>query len=368
MSTNTRSQESEHIDIISTTSYHTNYEDSETDSTSLVHVEEDVPIHIQLVAKEICSCRNKQMRTIRSKGAILVLVITCMVNVSFNGALGNILHKFIREFLKVKEIGFVIAIGITFIRSIPQLAYPFAGWVADVKFGRFKVLLATLWLMFVGHAIILVSFSIYYYYHDLELMKYITYLVAFPVAFLSINIGLAAFQANVIPFGLDQMPDGSTEELCSFIHWYYGSRNIIAGLIPLMACFFDVNISTVIVSSCEISCITFALVLCYVLKHIFIIEPQSRNPFKLLYGVLKYSFENTRPRARSSFTYWEEGIPSRIDLGKSKYGGPFSNEEVEDVKTFIRTTGVLVASSIFIIGYHTLFVSFTTIIVVSGIP
>lgn len=358
MSSTRVSQESEGVEILSTVSYHTNYEDSSGEvNTSLVHVEENIPSHIQLVAKEVFSCRNIRLRVVKSKGAILVLVITCMVNISYNGALGNILGKFTREILKVEDIGYVTAIGITFIRSIPQLAYPFAGWIADVKFGRFKVLMASLWLMFVGYAIILANFSVKYYYHDLELVKYVTYFFLFPVAFLSINIGLAAFQANVIPFGLDQMPDGSTEELCSFIHWYYGSRNIIAGIVPLIACFIDdFNVSTVVVSSCEIVCITFALVLCYVLKHVFIIEPQCTNPFQLLYGVLKYAFENTRPRARSAFTYWEEGIPSRIDLGKSKYGGPFSNEEVEDVKTFMRTTCVLVAASVFMLGYHTLLV------------
>ena len=42
------------------------------------------------------------------------------------------------------------------------------------------------------------------------------------------------------------------------------------------------------------------------------------------------------PERRSAFTYWEQEIPSRIDLAKQKYGGPFTTEEVEDVKTFFR--------------------------------
>ena len=33
-------------------------------------------------------------------------------------------------------------------------------------------------------------------------------------------------------------------------------------------------------------------------------------------------------------TYWENHTPPRIDLGKHKYGGPFTYEQVEDVKTF----------------------------------
>ena len=34
-------------------------------------------------------------------------------------------------------------------------------------------------------------------------------------------------------------------------------------------------------------------------------------------------------------TYWEEDIPPRIDLGKLKYGGPFTTEEVEDTNDIL---------------------------------
>ena len=37
-----------------------------------------------------------------------------------------------------------------------------------------------------------------------------------------------------------------------------------------------------------------------------------------------------------SLTAWENDIPSRIDLSKHKYGGPFTNEQVEDVKTLLQ--------------------------------
>ena len=48
------------------------------------------------------------------------------------------------------------------------------------------------------------------------------------------------------------------------------------------------------------------------------------------------------PRNRSALTYWEESAPSRLDLGKDKYGGPFTEEEVEDVKTVLRFCPLLV--------------------------
>ena len=34
--------------------------------------------------------------------------------------------------------------------------------------------------------------------------------------------------------------------------------------------------------------------------------------------------------------YWENHTPSHIDLRKHKYGGPFTYEQVEDVKTLFR--------------------------------
>ena len=82
-------------------------------------------------------------------------------------------------------------------------------------------------------------------------------------------------------------------------------------------------------------------------KH-FYIERAGLNPFKNIYKVLKYSWNHKVPQLRSAFTYWEEDIPQRIDLGKNKYGGPFTNEEVEDTKTFLRIVPLLLCR----FGYH----------------
>ena len=48
------------------------------------------------------------------------------------------------------------------------------------------------------------------------------------------------------------------------------------------------------------------------------------------------------------FTYGE--VPSRLDLAKNRYGGPFTTEEVEDVKTFGRILLVLIS----LFGFHLL--------------
>ena len=61
-----------------------------------------------------------------------------------------------------------------------------------------------------------------------------------------------------------------------------------------------------------------------------------------------FVFKHKYPIKRSAFTFWENDIPSRIDLGKEKYGGPFTYEEVEDVKTMFRL--LLLMFSLF--GFH----------------
>ena len=45
--------------------------------------------------------------------------------------------------------------------------------------------------------------------------------------------------------------------------------------------------------------------------------------------------------------YCENEQPTRLDYGKSKYGGPFTTEQVEDVKTFWRILVVILALSSF---------------------
>ena len=80
----------------------------------------------------------------------------------------------------------------------------------------------------------------------------------------------------------------------------------------------------------------------------FYIQRAGLNPFKNIYRVFKYAWKHKVPERRSAFTYWEEDIPPRIDLGKDKYGGPFTTEEVEDTKTFLRILPLLLC----LFGYH----------------
>ena len=64
---------------------------------------------------------------------------------------------------------------------------------------------------------------------------------------------------------------------------------------------------------------------------------------------------NKYPRNHSALTYWEDEVPSHLDLGKEKYGGPFSEEQVEDVKTVLWLIPILLCVAGMTIAWETSF-------------
>ena len=84
----------------------------------------------------------------------------------------------------------------------------------------------------------------------------------------------------------------------------------------------------------------------------FLIEPGQYNPYKLVYRVTKFARQQKIPVRRSAFTYCEDEVPMGLDLGKEKYGGPFTTEQVEDVKAFYGILKVLFSFGVvFFLGF-----------------
>ena len=53
------------------------------------------------------------------------------------------------------------------------------------------------------------------------------------------------------------------------------------------------------------------------------------SPLKTAFRVLNYARKTKYPERRSALTYIDEEEPSRLDYGKHKFGGPFTEEEVK---------------------------------------
>ena len=74
----------------------------------------------------------------------------------------------------------------------------------------------------------------------------------------------------------------------------------------------------------------------------------------MIFNILNYARKNNYPRNRSSLTYWQNNYPSRLDLGKEKYGGPFREDEVEGVKTVLRLLPLLICVTGHAIAWDTI--------------
>ena len=270
----------------------------------------------RLLSACCCNVKHYQIRRVKNKGAVLVLAISYLVT--------SILYFLKNSAVVVTEhLVWLIPFGIT---------TAIAGWLTDAFIERYKVIRCSIWIMWLFMIAITVSAVVgqlnkIYHHHDKHIVQ--------TSLFCLISIGFGAFQSNIIQFGLDQLHDASTTEIKSFIVWYVNSL-IITGFIAEFNFLCLPTQNKLYLSLLLCVCLTLALLLMICFNKSFIKEPPPKYSFKLIYKIIKFAIVTKHPRCRSAFTYCEDELPSRIDFGKSKYGGPFTTEQVEDVKTLLR--------------------------------
>ena len=262
-------------------------------------------------------------------------------------------------------------IAIIVLLGLLYLSYPLLGYIADVCLTRYRTLKCSFIFLIVGCTITLILILIAISLSLTELIqenpvfntitKYITGFIV--IALVTTGVGL--FEANAIQFGLDQLLEAPTPKLIAFIHGYYWTHKVVQ-LVTAYLKFGLIVLNTKLQSISQFESHVFRAISSFLIaailglaavgnlmllhkskRHLYILRA-GLNPFKNIYKVLKYSWNHKVPQHRSAFTYWEEDIPRRIDLGKNKYGGPFTNEEVEDTKTFLRILSLLLC----LFGYH----------------
>ena len=258
-----------------------------------------------------------QRRKLKNKGAIVVIVWNYLVT-----SLVNYLINYASDYKPYY-------IACSFI-------LPFAGWLADVYLGRYRVIRWSMWIMWIASVLATVSSVVAQmvnrYQHLHTSILFVLLIIA--------SVGLGGYWANVIQFGLDQLQDASTTEITAFISWFMWTN--MSGANTLNYVYTCVKKEYHIFGQLYVcTCLSTALILLFLTKSLLAKEPVTQNPFKLVYRVIKFAVKNKYPRCRSAFTYCEDELPSRLDLGKHKYGGPFTTEQVEDVKTFLRLLTVV---------------------------
>ena len=243
--------------------------------------------------------------------------------------------------------------------------YPIAGYLADNKYGRYKTVVVSLWLL-VPSLILLIIYNSWtllakFYVCRTAFITIAVILVLISAILLAITS--VTFNANVIQLGVDQLYDFPAEDQSLFIHWFIWVLYLTVLLVQLSwnmtllpyTIFNEyANITDDYENISHTGRATFGLlvIVSFVLlvvslciahckKHWFLIEPSRVNPYKLVYKVTKFAWQHKVPVKRSAFTYCEDDIPSGLNLAKDKYGGPYTTEQVEDIKVFYGILKVL---------------------------
>ena len=276
-----------------------------------------------------CFKPRYRFRRVTNKGAILILIWSYCISSLYYYISYNALRVYSYPVFAMLQ----ISVG---------LMIPLAGWLADIRFGRYKMIRLSIGTMWIS-LLLLTASLIFLQSLDLYNLSKVLHLFLLPLA-----LGYGGFQANVIQFGVDQLHDASSMEIKTFIAWY--SWTVSSSITILSTAYLYVSEEyRLLVSLLMCLKLTLAVSLGILFHNVLIKEPVAQNPFKTVYGVIKYALKHKSPRLRSAFTYTgEEDFPSRIDFGKSKYGGPFTTEQVEDVKTLFRVILVFVVGCAFI--------------------
>ena len=221
---------------------------------------------------------------------------------------------------------------------ISAVSFPIVGYLSDVCLGRYKAIRYSLWILWLsliaGNVFLIVQ---QYAAVEAETTRWIAEcLIGGCLA-----VGMCGLMVNTMRFGIDQLTDASSCDICSYISWYTWIISLASNLAAVTQNCFCSPYNQVIGFFILPLLGTAVIVSDLCFNKWLVKEPAVRNPFKIIFQVLRYAMKNKYPHLRSAFTYWEDKPYSRIDLGKAKYGGPFTTEQVEDVKTFFRVLGII---------------------------
>ena len=127
-----------------------------------------------------------RMRKLKNKGALLVLVWSFMVMCAVNYLFNVLMEPHYDDSVT------------TSVATIIGVTLPIAGWLADIRFGRYKVIRFSIWTMWITSVlltIVYIVFSSIELSHSSLTHKALTISLALVLVF-----GVGAFQVTIIQF------------------------------------------------------------------------------------------------------------------------------------------------------------------------
>ena len=256
------------------------------------------------------------------KEALLVLIWTSFVTTTSYGSTKSLLGD-LRKVLQIQNVapyGTIALVTLNFL--------PLAGILADICVSRFNVSIGSIWIAWLGSILGGIGYTLKiggFKSGDTSVLYIFSLLLLIAATF--------SLLANSVLLFVDQLQDSSSDGMSFLIYLYYSI--IIAGMVLVAEQFPGVEPIFTLLPSSVCQSLFLCLHYCFT-NQWFKREPRSAQPYTTILGVVNFARKHKYPLRRSALTYWEEELPSRIDLAKTKYGGPYTNEQVEDVKTVLQ--------------------------------
>ena len=240
------------------------------------------------------------------------------------------------------------------ILALTLVSCPVFGYLADVHFGRYKMLTVfsiTLTAgMLIGEVYLILSLSGVIKGDNSDLAVPLISLSTFVITSISSTVA----KPSLLVFGIDQLKDACSDELSSFVLWWTWVEMLTKAIndaIVMLAAHVGGEdlVEKVLVPLYFSMAVGLWLFLFFNHRCLFPsyhMEPRSGGSYKQAFQVLKFAITHKYPLNRSAWTYCEDERISRIDLGKSRYGGPFSTEQVEDVKVTLWILVIIAVSCV----------------------
>ena len=185
---------------------------------------------------------------LRSKAALLILIWNLIIVASLNTFFDPSFYIYsinnVPRLEGIRSQSFIFMPILYGGSAFLFLFYPLAGCMAETRWGRYKTILTSVYVIFWSFILmvfwggIVAGFLLAIKYPLATIVQIVLSLgIPFFLGIVVIIGGFVAFSANVIQFGLDQLHDASTDDSVLYIHWYVWTSYLGLSLIKICTSF-----------------------------------------------------------------------------------------------------------------------------------
>ena len=308
--------------------------------------------------------RNKRwprchLSLVRSKAVLLLLLWNLVISAG-PGFVKNFMFEgtLLMRHISSNSTGvYIIQCAISAFYVTVCLLYPICGLIGDICCGRYRIIFTSLNWTVLATALDVMSLAYYSQFYNPDLKWY--EVVALVILLLVNFVGLAGFQANVVQFSADQMHEAPNEQWSAMVRWFVWTRVIGKDMSEMVVSFVllcttgqkEFPLYFAYYGAVLILFIALQLVTCMCYKKLFTpAQIYPRSPYGEIFGVINFARKHRYPIRQSALYQVNRGVLSRINYASHRFGGPYSTEAVEDVKSFLQVLFILfVMSSFFLV-------------------